>query len=204
MADADPAHHGAAWPGAPAGLILAGGQGRRMGGADKALLELGEETLIARAARRLAPQVGAVAIGANGDPGRFGLDLPVLADTVGGGAGPLAGVLAGLDWAAGAGFDSLATVAVDTPFVPLDLVARLGAAGAPSLAATGGRTHPTCALWPVALRDPLRAWLGRGERKVMLFAQAAGARTVPFPDPAAFFNINTPDDLATARSMAAP
>lgn len=187
----------------PAGLILAGGRGLRLGGADKALVVLGDETLIARAARRLAPQVAALAISANGDPGRFGLDLPVLGDTIGGGAGPLAGVLAGLDWAEDAGFESVATVAVDTPFFPEDLVARLVAAGAPSVAATDGRPHPTCALWPVALRDRLRDWLDTGERKVMAFAETAGARTVDFADPSAFFNVNTPGELATARAMAA-
>ena len=187
----------------PAGLILAGGRGQRLGGADKALVGIGDETLIARAARRLVPQVAALAISANGDPGRFGLDLPVLGDTIGGAAGPLAGVLAGLDWAEECGFQSVASVAVDTPFFPDDLVARLVAAGAPSVAATGGQPHPTCALWPVTLRDRLRDWLDTGERKVMAFAEIAGARTVPFPDPSAFFNINTREDLATARTMAA-
>ncbi len=177
-----------------------------MGGADKAFLEIGGETLIARAVRRLAPQVGALAISSNGDPARFGPGVTVLPDTVGGFAGPLAGVLAGLDWAADAGFDRLATVAVDTPFFPEDLVARLEAVGAPAMAATGNaddpRWHPVSALWPLGCRDRLRDWLASGERKVMLFAEAERARTVLFPDEAAFFNVNSPDDLRAARQMA--
>ena len=174
-----------------------------MGGADKAFLEVGGETLIARAVRRLAPQVGMLAISSNGDPARFGPGLAVLPDTVGGFAGPLAGVLAGLDWAAGEGLDRLATVAVDTPFFPEGLVARLEAAGPPAIAASGEagdpRLHPVCALWPVACRDRLRDWLASGERKVMLFAEAEQARTVLFPDEAAFFNVNSPEDLEAAR-----
>lgn len=189
----------------PAGLILAGGQGRRMGGADKARLAIGGETLVARAAGRLGPQVEALAISANGDAARFGAGIPVLGDAIRDG-GPLAGVLAGLDWAAEAGFESIATVAVDTPFFPDDLVARLVAAGVPSVAATGSadapRLHPTFALWPVSVRDRLRDWLLSGERKVMLFAGSVDARTVLFPDEAAFFNVNTPADLDAAERMA--
>lgn len=189
----------------PAGLILAGGQGRRMGRVDKARLVIGGETLVARAVGRLGPQVDALAISANGDTARFSAGVPVLEDAIPDG-GPLSGVLAGLDWAAEAGFESVATVAVDTPFFPRDLVARLVAKGVPSVAATGSadapRLHPTCALWPVSARDRLRDWLLSGERKVMLFAESLGARAVLFPDEAAFFNVNTPSDLDAAERMA--
>jgi molybdenum cofactor guanylyltransferase len=195
----------------PLGLILAGGQGRRLGGLDKALVRLGPETLLARAERRLAPQVGGMAVSANGDPARLGTSLPVLPDALRGFAGPLAGVLAGLDHAAERGAGSLVTVAVDTPFFPDDLVARLLASGAPlAVAATadeGGRLrwHGTFALWPVSARTALRAALDRGERKVSAVAGALGAVAVAFdaPAPDPFFNINTPADLAKAQRMLA-
>ncbi|MBK1635454.1 molybdenum cofactor guanylyltransferase MobA [Rhodovulum adriaticum] len=188
------------------GLVLAGGEGRRMGGTDKALIRLGGQTLAARLAGRLGPQVAALAIAANGDPARLaGLGLPVLADPPPGGQGPLAGILAGLDWAADGGADWLATVAVDTPFAPLDMVDRLWMADAPlALAESGRRLHPTAGLWPVALRDPLRTALSGGLRRPALFAADHGAVRVRFdgvPDP--FFNINTPADLATARAILA-
>lgn len=187
-----------------AGLILAGGRGRRMGGVDKALLSLADETLVARAARRLAPQVSRFAISANGDPGRLGVDVPVLPDGIAD-AGPLGGVLEGLGWAAVAGFDALATVSVDTPFFPRDLVARLAEAGGAAIAATGEdgapQWHPTCALWPVDLRGRLKDWLLLGDRKVMLFAEAEGARPVFFDDARAFFNVNAPEDVETARAL---
>ncbi|TCP44486.1 molybdenum cofactor guanylyltransferase MobA [Rhodovulum marinum] len=187
------------------GLILAGGGGRRMGGADKALIRLGGETLLTRVAARLAPQVDALALSANGPAGAYAdAGLPVLPDAPPGDRGPLAGVLAGLDWAAGQGADALVTAAVDTPFLPRDMVARLLANGAPlAVAESGGRVHPTAALWPVALRAELRAALDRGERRVGGFAQVQGAARVGFGpgadgiDP--FFNINTPEDLARAE-----
>ncbi|NUB44746.1 molybdenum cofactor guanylyltransferase [Fertoebacter nigrum] len=187
------------------GLILAGGGARRMGGADKALLRLGDAPLVTLCAERLGPQVEQLAISANGDAGRFGFTgLPVLADAPAAAAqGPLAGVLAGLDWAAGLGATALATVAVDTPHFPCDLVARLclAAESAPSglaLAETADRAHPTCALWPVGLRDDLRGWLAGGEGRMMGFAARHQPVLARFPDAAAFMNINTPADLAAA------
>jgi len=200
----------------PLGVILAGGQARRMGGGDKCLLNLGGRSLLARVCERLAPQVAGVALNANGDPARFaGHALTVLPDSVTGFAGPLAGVLAGMDWAAGQGVDRIVTVAADTPFFPLDLVARLQAASAGgslpfSLAATieigaeaGGRPvrHPTFGLWPVGLRDDLRAALDRGVRKVVQWTDRHGAGMALFDDPDAFFNVNTPADLARAEAM---
>jgi molybdopterin-guanine dinucleotide biosynthesis protein A len=116
-------------------------------------------------------------------------------------------VLAGLDWAAGIGAAAMATAAVDTPFLPQDLVVRLRAAGLPAVArGADGRLHPTFALWPVTLRDRLRAALARGEHRVMAFARAEGAALAAFPDtiPDPFFNVNTPDDLARAETLPAP
>ncbi|ROU02556.1 molybdenum cofactor guanylyltransferase MobA [Histidinibacterium lentulum] len=186
----------------PAGIILAGGRGRRMGGADKALCRLGGRTLGARVRDRLRPQVPALALNANGDPARFAaLGLPVIPDTLPDG-GPLAGVLAGLDWAASLGATRLLTAAADTPFLPCDLLHRLAAAGTlPAYAATAEGAHPTAALWPVALRDALRAELDDGTRRMREAMDRLGAVPVPFPDPAAFFNVNTPEDLAMAETF---
>ena len=193
----------------PLGIILAGGRATRMGGGDKALLPLGDGTLLSHVIDRLAPQVGAVALNANGDPARFeAVGLPVLADSVGGFAGPLAGVLAGLDWAAAQGAGAVVSVAADTPFFPRDLVAKLQEAGAGMahplvLAATPDGRQPTFGFWPVALRDDLRAALTGGLRKVVLWTDAHGGRQALFegyaPEP--FFNVNTPDDLAAAQAM---
>jgi len=187
-----------------AGLILAGGAGRRMGGADKALLPLAGQPLVAHLAAALGPQVSVLAISANGDAGRFAdLGVPVLADAPGTiGEGPLAGVLAALDWAAGQGAAALVTASVDTPFLPRDLVARLrdAAQGGMALAVSGGRLHPTAALWPVAGRDRLRDLFDTGERRMRLALQgAAEAVFDAAPDP--FFNINTPEDLARAETL---
>jgi molybdopterin-guanine dinucleotide biosynthesis protein A len=190
------------------GLILAGGRGRRMGGADKAMVPLAGRPLIAHVVERLAPQAGPLALSANGDPGRFaGLGLPVLADGEPG-AGPLAGLLAGLEWAAGLGAEALVTAAVDTPFLPRDLVARLRAAAGPAGIAVAGtpggggpERHPTAGLWPVGLRERLRADLAAGERRLGAWAEAQGCVVARFPDPDAFFNVNTPGDLARAEAM---
>jgi len=196
----------------PMGVILAGGQATRMGGGDKGLLQLGGRSLLSRVIERLEPQVDGLALNANGDAARFAaLGLPVLADSIDGFAGPLAGVLAGLDWAASQGADTIVTAAADTPFFPCDLVPQLllaaeGMAHPLVLAATpdakrGRARHPTFGLWPTALRDDLRAALGGGLRKVVLWTDQHGGREALFPDEAAFFNVNTPDDLKQAEAM---
>ncbi|KIN70730.1 Molybdopterin-guanine dinucleotide biosynthesis protein MobA [Sulfitobacter noctilucae] len=196
----------------PLGVILAGGQATRMGGGDKGLLQLGGETLLHRVIDRLEPQVAGLALNANGDAARFeDFGLPVLPDSIEGFAGPLAGVLAGLDWAASQGAESIVTAAADTPFFPCDLVPQLLLAGEVMthplvLAATpdtvsGTARHPTFGLWPVALRDDLREALQHGLRKVVMWTQQHGGREALFPQEAAFFNVNTPDDLAQAEGM---
>ena len=196
----------------PLGVILAGGQATRMGGGDKGRLRLGGRSLLAHVIDRLDPQVAGLALNANGDAARFAdLGLPVVADSVDGFAGPLAGVLAGLDWAAEQGANSIVTAAADTPFFPCDLVPRLllaaeGMAHPLALAGTpdprrGLARHPTFGLWPVALRDDLRQALQDGVRKVVLWTDRHDGRIAEFPDEAAFFNVNTPDDLARAEAM---
>lgn len=194
---------------APLGVILAGGQSTRMGGGDKGLLPLGSGTILGHVIDRLSPQVARLALNANGDPARFeSFGLPVLADSVEGFAGPLAGVLAGLDWAAEQGASHIVTAAADTPFFPADLVPRLLLAAEESghpiaLAKTENGRHPTFGLWPVALRDDLRRALRDGIRKVVQWTDAHGTATAVFPtdrfDP--FFNVNTPEDLATATKL---
>ncbi|TMV11719.1 molybdenum cofactor guanylyltransferase MobA [Arenibacterium halophilum] len=198
----------------PLGVILAGGQARRMGGGDKALLPLAGRTMLDHVRDRLEPQVAGLALNANGDAARFAATgLPVLPDPVAGFVGPLAGVLAGLDWAAGQGGETIVTAAGDTPFFPEDLVPQLllaaeGMAAPLALAATPGdngkpQRHPTFGLWPVALRDDLRAALTGGLRKVVQWTDAHRAQTAIFPaqglDP--FFNVNTPEDLEHANRL---
>lgn len=192
---------------APLGVILAGGQATRMGGGDKGLLPLGKTTILSHVIARLEPQVAGMALNANGDPARFAkLGLPVIPDSIAGFAGPLSGVLAGLDWAASQGATHIVTAAADTPFFPCDLVPRLqlaaeNAGAQIALAATPGGRHPTFGLWPVALRDDLRTALGDGLRKVVIWTDKHGGTIAEFPDDAAFFNVNTPDDLAQAKAM---
>ena len=197
----------------PLGVILAGGLATRMGGGDKGLLSLGGQSLLARVVERLEPQVAGLALNANGDAARFaGTGLPVIPDSIDGYAGPLAGVLAGLDWAAEQGAETIVTAAADTPFFPCNLVPQLlhaadGMAHPLALAATpdprrGSARHPTFGLWPVSLRDPLREALANGTRKVVAFTDAHGAAMARFPDDDAFFNVNTPEDLARAEAMA--
>ena len=196
----------------PPGIILAGGKATRMGGGDKGLRVVAGKRLLDRVIERLGPQCEALAINANGDPARFaGFGLPVLPDSLPDHPGPLAGVLAGLDWAAGFGAEAIVTVAADTPFFPADLVARLRAAAGPSglaLAASRDESgklwqHPTFGLWPVALRDDLRAALEGGLRKIVLWTERHEAGIAEFPsdpfDP--FFNINTPEDIAEAERL---
>ncbi|MGY6548566.1 MAG: molybdenum cofactor guanylyltransferase MobA [Roseinatronobacter sp.] len=197
------------------GVILAGGQATRMGGGDKGLRVVGGQRLIDHVIARLAPQVAGLALNANGDPARFAeLGLPVLPDSLPDHPGPLAGVLAGLDWAAAQGAQAIVTAAADTPFLPRDLSARLHAArGASGLALAASREpgtgklwrHPTFGLWPVALREDLRAALTGGLRKIVLWTDQHSAGLAEFPatpfDP--FFNINTPEDIAIAETLAA-
>ncbi len=192
---------------APLGVILAGGLATRMGGGDKGLLQLGDQSILDHVIARLAPQVGDLALNANGDPARFAtLGMPVIADSIAGYAGPLSGVLAGLDWAATQGVDHIVTAAADTPFLPCDLVPQLQLAAERAgvdiaLAATPDGRQPTFGLWPVRLRTDLREALEGGLRKVVLWTSKHGAATAEFPDSAAFFNVNTPTDLETARDM---
>lgn len=192
---------------APFGVILAGGQATRMGGGDKGLLDLGGTTILSHVIGRLSPQVAEMAINANGDPARFAsAGMPVIPDSIAGFAGPLAGVLAGLDWAADRGASHIVTAAADTPFFPCDLVPQLllaaETAGTPmALAATPDGRHPTFGLWPVALRDDLRRALTDGVRKVVQWTDKHGCAMAEFPDDAAFFNVNTPADLITAEAM---
>ncbi|MCF7699559.1 molybdenum cofactor guanylyltransferase MobA [Loktanella sp. M215] len=190
---------------APLGLILMGGQATRMGGGDKGLLPLGQTTILGHVLDRLAPQTDGVALNANGDPARLAhLHLPVLPDTIPDHAGPLAGILAGLDWAAAQGATHIVTAAADTPFLPCDLVPQLLLAGGDAgfaLAASPGGRQPTFGLWPVSLRADLRQALNDGLRKIVQFTAARGAGTARFPDDAAFFNVNTPQDHAAAQAM---
>jgi len=207
-------------PGSPVcGVLLAGGLARRMGGGDKALRPLGGRPLLAHVRDRAAPQVDSLVLNANGDPGRFAAyGLPVVADGVAGFPGPLAGVLAGLDWAAEALPECrwVASFACDAPFLPRDLVMRFleavaGEGADLACAASRGRRHPVVGLWPVALRDSLRVALAeQGLRKVESWTGRYRVAEVTFPDVATpagpldpFFNANAPDDLAAAEAWAA-
>ena len=198
----------------PAGVILAGGQSSRMGGGDKALLSLGDKPLLAHVIDRLRPQVSELVLNANGDPARFAeFGLPVVADSIDGFVGPLAGVLAGMDWAHGQGVEYIVTAAADTPFFPENLVmalqmAREGAQSPLVMAVTpdperGLARHPTFGLWRVDLRDNLRAALQDGVRKVVQWTKPLGCAEMVFNleegDP--FFNINTPADMKKAADM---
>jgi molybdopterin-guanine dinucleotide biosynthesis protein A len=196
------------------GVVLAGGLARRMGGGDKPLREIGGRTILARVVARLEPQCGCLIINANGDPQRYAsFGLPVIADGVKDYPGPLAGILAGLDWAAGnrpnAAF--ILSAPGDCPFLPRDLVARLGQAliadnAELAVAASQGQSHPVIGLWSVALRDALRrALVIEGLRKVGEWTARCRMATVawqaePF-DP--FFNANTVADLAEAARLTA-
>jgi molybdopterin-guanine dinucleotide biosynthesis protein A len=196
------------------GLLLAGGQSRRMGGGDKALRVIGGVSLLERVIERMRPQVETLVLNANGDPARFaGFGLPVVPDSVPDYAGPLAGVLAGLDWTAEHRPDCpyIVSVATDAPFLPGDLVSRLvrgmEKSGADlACAASGGQPHPVIGLWPVRLREDLqRAVVVETVRKVDVWTARHRLATVPFPsdpiDP--FFNANRPEDLTTAAALLA-
>lgn len=190
-------------------VILAGGLARRMGGGDKVLRPLAGRPLLDHVLDRLRPQVAAIILNANGDPARFaGHGLPVISDTLPGHPGPLAGILAALDHAAAHGAAELLSVTGDAPFIPPDLLARLraarDAAGTPLACAwSGGQSHPPIGLWPVALREALRAALLAGERKIDRWTARHGCAAAVWPaapyDP--FFNANAPEDLAVAERI---
>ena len=192
-------------------VVLAGGLARRMGGGDKPLRLLAGRPLLQHVLDRVAPQVAGVILNANGDAARFAsYGLPVVADPLPDFPGPLAGVLAGLDWAAAHRPDipTVLSVPGDGPFLPADLVARLEAAraagGVPmACAASGGWTHPPIALWPVALRGALREALLAGEKKIDRWTARFGCASAEWPtdpiDP--FFNANAPEDLAAAEAL---
>ncbi len=198
-----------------AGVILAGGLSRRMGGDDKALRALNGKHLIGHVIARLRGQAAPVAINANGDASRFSaFELPVIPDATSEFAGPLAGVLAGMRWAAKAAPEArvIVTAACDCPFFPLDLVQKLLAANGLypciTLAAFGGKAHPVFGLWPVALADDLALSLAKGTRKVLHWTERHPNTIVDFAfadfggkavDP--FFNVNTPEELAEAARL---
>ena len=195
-----------------AGVLLAGGLARRMGGGDKGLALLGGRPLLDRIIERIRPQVSELIINANGDAARFAeYGLPVVPDVIGDFAGPLAGVLTGLEWAAenAPGRPWVASFATDAPFVPPDLVERMSAAveteGADmACAKSAGRTHPVFGLWPVALAADLRlAMIDEDMRKIDRWTARYNIIEVDFPDVPfyPFFNINAPDNLAEAERL---
>ncbi len=196
------------------GVILAGGRAERMGGGDKCLRQVGGQTILARVIERVRPQVEALVLNANGDPARFAAyGLPVAPDSIPDFAGPLAGVLAGLDWSAAHHPQAryVVTAPADGPFVPRDLVARLAEALLAEdaelvMAASGVQSYPVVGLWPVALRDAMRdALANEGLHKVdawtRRFRRAVAAFSADPVDP--FFNANTPEQLAEAERLAA-
>ncbi|MEM7043490.1 MAG: molybdenum cofactor guanylyltransferase MobA [Pseudomonadota bacterium] len=196
------------------GVLLAGGQARRMGGGDKCLRQLGDKPILAHVIEHIRPQVDALVLNANGDPTRFAaFGLPVVPDVVEGFAGPLAGVLTGMEWTAANRPDCawIVTIATDTPFLPSDLVPRMAEAingdGVElACAASNGRAHPVFGLWPVALAGALRqAMVDEDIRKVDRFTGRYRLAEVDFPaapfDP--FFNTNRPEDLEEAGRLLA-
>ena len=196
------------------GLVLAGGLARRMGGGDKGLIRIGGATILERALARVGPQCAGLIINANGDPARFArFGLPVVADDVEGFAGPLAGILAGLDWLAAnePAIGWLASVPGDCPFLPRDLVRRLNAARTAArvplaCAKSGDWRHPVVGLWRVDLRADLRrAVVAEGLRKIEVWTARHGVALAEWPaDPVdPFFNVNTPEDAAQAQRFAA-
>ena len=194
--------------GAIAGVIIAGGLSRRMGGGDKSLADLAGQPMIGHVIARLRPQVAALAVNANGDPMRFAaFGLPVLPDPVGGFVGPLAGLLAAMQWARRADMQLVVTAPADTPFLPEYLVTRLhdgiGTAEI-AVAHSRGAEHPTIALWRTSLADDLARWLRNDDhRAVHAWIGIRRAVAVDFPDcdeGDPFFNVNTPADLESARN----
>jgi molybdopterin-guanine dinucleotide biosynthesis protein A len=212
-------------PTKPTGLLLAGGQSRRMQGAfpdgpkDKALLDIGGKPMLVHVIERLAPQVGDLVLSANGDPARFAsFGLPVVSDTIEDFAGPLAGLLAGMRWSQrkSPGTTHIVSVSTDAPFLPADLVVQFQSAVrdhemAVAIARCGTQLHSVIGLWPVALADQLEAALVSGLRKVSAWTDRCETVVVDYApvemngrkvDP--FFNANTPEELATARQLLAP
>ncbi len=196
------------------GVLLAGGLARRLGGGDKALRQLAGRPLLAHAIDRLAPQLDGLVLNANGDAARFAaFGLPVAADSVAGFPGPLAGILAGLDWAAAQRPDCrwVFSASVDCPFLPADLVARLSERlvaeeAEIAVAGSGDRVHPVVGLWPVDIRETLRRAIAEdGLRKVEAWTNRFRMAVATFPvmphDP--FFNVNTPEDLTRAEALLA-
>ena len=199
---------------ATVGVVLAGGKARRMGGGDKCLLSVGGRSILDRVVERLRSQVSSLILNTNGDASRFAeYGLPVVGDVVEGFAGPLAGVLTGMEWAAEHAPDApwVVSIAADTPFPPEDLVARLldaveGEGADMACAASGGRAHPVFGLWPVRLKGDLRrAVIEEEVRKVDLWTARHRLVEVEFAcepfDP--FFNINRPEDLEEAERLIA-
>jgi molybdopterin-guanine dinucleotide biosynthesis protein A len=195
------------------GLVLAGGLARRMGGGDKARIRVGGAAILQRVLARLTPYCRGIIINANGDPARFAdTGLTVIADGVPDFVGPLAGILAGLDWAATNAPDCafVASAPGDCPFLPKDLVPRLhdarSAAAAPLACARSGQwSHPVVGLWPLALREDLRRALTvEGLRKIDIWTARHGVGTAEWPDAPVdpFFNVNTPEDAARAEELA--
>ncbi len=197
-----------------AAVILAGGQSSRMGGGDKCLLPLGGTRILDHVIERISPHVEAVILNANGNPARFeAFGLPVVGDSIEGFVGPLAGVLAGMDWAAENGYSHIVSVAADSPFFPPQLVTGLRfaceASGMPLAMVHSPREtegyfrQPTFALYNVSMRDDLRAALQAGLRKVIQWVEPLGCAPIVFhgceDDP--FFNINTPEDLVFAEGL---
>jgi len=196
------------------GVLLAGGLARRMGGGDKPLRLIAGRPLLDRVIERLRPQVAGLVLNANGDLARFAAyGLPVVADSIPDYAGPLAGILAGLDWTAANRPDCpmIVSVATDAPFLPSDLVVRMvrtvAAEGADlASAASGGQVHPVIGLWPVRLREDLRvALVEEGLRKVDIWTARYRLAVVPFSDRPIdpFFNANRPEDLEAAATLLA-
>lgn len=200
------------------GVLLAGGRSSRMGGREKALLDIAGKPMLLHVLARLRPQVGRIVINANGDPARFsGHCLPVIADSIEGYAGPLAGLHAGMAWARRETPEArfVASVPVDSPFLPLDLVARLKAAlldkgSSCAIAASNGERHPVAGLWRVDLADDLAAALQQNVRALHRFADGQRCAVAEFApvdvggvtlDP--FFNVNAPADLERARAIVA-
>lgn len=198
------------------GVVLAGGRSQRMGGREKAFLDLAGRPMLAHILERFAPQVARLAINANGDPARFAaFSLPIIADRMPDYPGPLAGILAGLRWAAAGAprTTHVATVSSDAPFIPSDLVTRLAqaaaeAGGGIAVAQSGDVLHPVVALWPLGIADALERALATGERRVRRWVERQDMRAVTFAplavdgrtvDP--FFNVNTPAELAEAETL---